>query len=192
MRIVGALLEKVFGLPLAEPGGPLFTVRRAEIGDREGVLTVLGDVRQPSAAAEIAATADLCGVRCDCGSVIHCWVAVDRLGVIVGVVAAIDSGRQISLVDLVTDVAWRRCGIGHALLATLVDFADARRVPIITLVRGTDVHGLSWLCDRDFAPAKFFDGRPAIEPNAFPSEPCTEGIALARPWPMGAVVRIAE
>jgi hypothetical protein len=65
-------------------------------------------------------------------------------------------------------------------------------VPIITLVRGSDVEGLSWLCDRGFVPSRFTDGRTMIVPDEFAGEACEEGIGLHRPAPCGAVVRIAE
>ncbi len=189
MQILGHLLEALFG-PTESPA-PLYTVRRAERGDRAGVITVVSGERNPRA-ADVAATAELAGHRCACGRVIHCWVAVGRLGEILGVLSAIDEGRQISLVDLVVEPPWRRLGVGGQLLAALAEFADQRRVPTITLVRGSDVQGLSWLCDRGFVPAKFVGGRQAIAPDAFPDEACTEGIALARPAPGGIAVRIAE
>lgn len=192
MRIVGAILDRLLGLPLVETGSPLLHVRSAETSDHAGVLSLALSVREKDAAAKLAAMSDLDGRRCDCGCVIHCWVAVNRFGDVLGVLAAIDQGRQISLVDLVVDGRGRGIGIGHALLATLADFADARHVPIIALVRGSDVAGLSWLCERDFSPAQFVDGRSAIVPDAFPGEACEEGIGLYRPGPRGAVVRIAE
>jgi GNAT superfamily N-acetyltransferase len=167
-------------------------VRRSDPSDLQPVLSLVAAHRAREAAACASAMATLSGASCATGEVIHCWVATDHAGEVIGVCAAIDHGHQVSLHELLVEPGSRRLGIGLELLGTLLDFADARRVPIITLVRGSDVEGLSWLCDRGFVPSRFTDGRTAIVSDAFVGEACEEGIGLHRPAPCGAHVRIAE
>lgn len=174
----------------APPLTRLHTTRRSEPGDRDQVLQLALAVRERESAAMLAAFADLDGVRCDDGEVVHAWVAT-RGQQIVGVMIAIDRGGQIDLIDLVVAERDRRLGVGMSLLVELLEFADARRVPIIALVRGSDVAGLSWLCDRGFVPARFVGGRPAVVDCAFPGERCEEGIGLVRRGTSDIPVRIA-
>lgn len=174
----------------APPIPRLHTVRRAELGDRDQVLRLAMAIREREAAAVLAAFCDLDGTRCDDGDVIHAWVAT-RGQQIVGTLAAIDRGRQIDLHELLVAESDRRLGVGLSLLVELLEFADARRVPIIALVRAGDCDGLHWLCERGFGPGVFVGGRPAVVEAAFPGEACEEGIGLVRRGTSEIPVRIA-
>lgn len=174
----------------APPLTRLHTTRRAELGDRDQVLRLALTIREREAAAVLAAFCDLDGVRCEDGEVVHAWVAV-RGQQIVGAMATIDRGGQIDLIDLVVTESDRRLGVGMSLLVELLEFADARRVPIIALVRADDFVGLHWLCEREFGPGVFVGGRPAVVEAALPGERCEEGIGLCRRGTSDVPVRIA-
>jgi len=174
---------------------PTYTVREAVPADRAGAYTLASGIRSDLYAVSLARHCvlndrSLC--QCGCGLVVRCWVAIDRQGEIVGLAAGTESLAAVGLADIVVDLGWRRRGVGSALLRAVQDLADSHLIPTFAVVRGTDVVGLDWLCERGFETARHPDNRPVINATAFQEESCSEGIGLVRRGACVAQVRIAE
>jgi len=164
-----------------------FIVREASPADRDGLFTAVSAVRS---AAEAALFADclMRPVKLSEDALLHCWVAENCLGEIVGVAAAIEDFTTLTLVELLVEPLARSRGVGRKLLNIVREAADGRDLPLLAIVRMHERAGLDWLCDRGFAPAKLTNGRPACKSAAFPDG--DDAIVLsADPF---ALVRIAE
>jgi GNAT superfamily N-acetyltransferase len=188
MQLLGSILNKLFGFA---PDTAAFTIRESRIGDRDEVFTLANASRPESPARLLASHCDL--NRCWVGpaQIVRTWVAVDQQGKIIGVAACIEDLGAVALADIIVDPLWRRRGVGSALLREILDLAEGCEVPILTLVRGSDLAGLAWLCQRGFEPRKH-GPRAIVYSQAYPGEACEEGIPLARRCDAIVNVRIAE
>jgi GNAT superfamily N-acetyltransferase len=133
-----------------------------------------------------------CPTLAQLGVLVRAWVAVAD-DAIVGFASGVECRSCFRLDELIVARSHRRRGAGAALLRQAIDlceFAFVGRLPLFACVRGTDVSGLSWLCERDFEPARYADGRVAITEEAFAGEQC-DGIFLARVPEGGVAARIA-
>ena len=144
-------------------------------------------------AACLLANRSQCQQLAELGCLVRAWVAVLD-GSIVGFSAGVESSTCFRIDELIVARSHRCGGIGASLLRQTLDlceFSLVRRVPVYALVRGSDIDGLSWLCERGFEPARFANGRVVIDNATFEAEG-VDGIVLALRDENGVSVRIAN
>lgn len=96
------------------------------------------------------------------------WGAFSADGELIGltVFTEVAGVRNIDLVDIVVLPAWRRLGIGSALLEKALERADESGRFVSGMFRSRDFESLKWLKNRGFKPV-ICDDRPIIVTDLF-------------------------